>query len=67
MPLDPPILRWVVDLCVMGGCFGCAYLLATIFFVRRLVHERGSPQGEPAAVTLLKPLHGGEPDLLSRL
>ncbi|MGH6795780.1 MAG: bacteriohopanetetrol glucosamine biosynthesis glycosyltransferase HpnI [Methylocella sp.] len=67
MPLDPPILRWVADLCAVAGCLGCAYLLATIFFVRRLVHERESPQGDPAPVTLLKPLHGGEPDLLSRL
>jgi len=61
------ILHWVTDLCVMGGGLGCTYLLVTIFSVSRFVHKSGSSRCKPAPVTILKPLHGKEPDLVLRL
>ncbi len=58
------------DICLATAALGCLYLLVAAAAVLRFPRARtsdtiGNPAAEP--VTILKPLRGGEPDLLRRL
>jgi ceramide glucosyltransferase len=46
---------------------GAAYALLTTFFVARHARQDEGASGAPPAVTLLKPLHGDEPQLAENL
>lgn len=60
---------WLSSLCDGGASIGCFYLLVVCFLVVTFrSREQMTRCQEPrAAVTILKPLHGDEPDLLGRL
>lgn len=64
---EGPIVRPFLDACIFGAGLGCLYLLVATFLVRRFPHEPDLIRVGHAPVTILKPLHGDEPDLLSRL
>ena len=65
---------WVLEilsgLCLGGAVLGCLYLLAAAVAVLRFPPRRsGGPQcpAAPEPITILRPLHGAEPDLARRL
>jgi ceramide glucosyltransferase len=62
---------WLSNLCDGGASIGCLYLLVVCFLVasfRPRERTTGRRLHEPrSTVTILKPLHGDEPDLLGRL
>jgi len=67
-----PLLGLITEICIDGAGLGCLYLLvasiAVLRFPRalRAAHE-STVNDPPASVTILKPLHGAEPDLPGRL
>jgi ceramide glucosyltransferase len=66
------VVELLSDICLATAALGCLYLLVAAAAVLRLPRARAGGQvGEtPSAaepVTILKPLRGGEPDLLRRL
>lgn len=67
-----PLLGLITEICIDGAGLGCFYLLvasiAVLRFPRalRAAHE-SAVNDPPASVTILKPLHGAEPDLPGRL
>jgi ceramide glucosyltransferase len=66
-----PTADWLSRLCDGGASIGCFYLLVVCFLVvnfRPRKQMTGRRLHEPrSAVTILKPLHGDEADLLGRL
>lgn len=54
-------------LCVGGATLGIVYNLLAAFLVLRFERPSPSRPACPRPVTVLKPLHGGEPDLFPRL
>ena len=64
------LLEILSGLCLGGAVLGCLYLLAAAVAVLRFPPRRsGGPQcpAAPEPITILKPLHGAEPDLARRL
>jgi ceramide glucosyltransferase len=57
----------VRELCVAGSTFGVLYNLCAAAFVVRFCRRTASKTQPPRSVTVLKPLHGGEPGLFNRL
>lgn len=62
-------VRFLAELCVAGGLVACAYSLAAGFMVLRLrAYGAAAPRSRShGAITVLKPLHGAEPELYARL
>jgi ceramide glucosyltransferase len=61
---------WLSSLCDGGASIGCFYLLVVCFLVvsfRPRERTTGRLHEPRSAVTILKPLHGDEADLLTRL
>jgi ceramide glucosyltransferase len=52
---------------VAAATLGCLYLLAACALVLRAASVRRPMQGLPVPVSILKPLHGAEPGLFTRL
>ncbi|HET7849296.1 MAG TPA: bacteriohopanetetrol glucosamine biosynthesis glycosyltransferase HpnI [Pseudolabrys sp.] len=67
MSVEYPLLRLVSDFCLDGAALGCAYLVVASVVVLRFPRARKRPLQSAAPVTILKPLHGSEPDLPQRL
>jgi ceramide glucosyltransferase len=57
----------VSDISAAGAILGCVYLLVAAFVVRRFRGRPHAPVECEPPVTILKPLHGAEPELESRL
>ena len=54
--------------CYAAAAFGCLYALVAAFAARRFVAPAGQPRVDAyPAVTILKPLHGVEPNLYANL
>lgn len=58
-------MLWYI--CISIVLIGCAYTVATAWFIRRLSGRTAARVREPRAVTVLKPLHGTEPYLEENL
>jgi ceramide glucosyltransferase len=60
---------FVVSLvCYAAAAFGCLYAFVAIYAARRFAASaNGAPEADSPAVTILKPLHGAEPDLFANL
>lgn len=67
MPVDFDVLHMAIDVCVGASTIGCCYLLIASVAVLRFPHRKAAPPARQAPVTILKPLHGAEPELGSRL
>ncbi len=67
VPDAPAIFDGLAELCMVGAALGCCYLFAACVAVLRFRRQRrvAHPRTEP--VTILKPLHGAEPDLTACL
>jgi len=62
-----PVLLALCGLCVAGAAVGCVLtLIEAALVLGSAAKQREDPAVEPA-VTVLKPLHGAEPDLPARL
>jgi ceramide glucosyltransferase len=61
------ILRSFGELCVAGVILGVLYNLTAAILVLRFPRPTNSARGSCPAVSVLKPLHGNEPGLFSRL
>src|SRR5690242_8240227 len=57
----------LADLSIAAAAFGCIYTLVVSVVVWRLRPERRAAPSAFPPVSILKPLDGGEPDLLARL
>lgn len=55
------------DICLAGAFVGCILMLFESAFVLGFHEDKPVAGGERPAVTILKPLHGAEPDLQARL
>src|SRR5271156_4842060 len=54
--------------CYAAAAFGCLYALVAVYAARRFAATaNGAPEADAPAVTILKPLHGAEPDLFANL
>jgi len=60
-------LHLLADLTIAAAAFGCVYTLLVSAVVWRLRPERRAAPSAYPPVSILKPLDGGEPDLLARL
>ena len=54
---------WFGRACLAGSTAGCGFLIVATMLVRRAAPSARSMIGPAPAVTILKPLHGDEPDL----
>ena len=61
------IAAWASVGCYVAAAFGCGYALFAAWAARGFVLTAPAPAGARPAVTLLKPLHGLEPDLYANL
>lgn len=65
--LGGSLVAWISNIFVAGAAIGCLYtLLAAAVVLRAGARERARPNAHPS-VSILKPLCGSEPGLLSRL
>jgi ceramide glucosyltransferase len=55
------------DICLAGAFIGCLFMLVEAGFVVAFRDEKPDAPVAPAPLTMLKPLHGAEPDLPERL
>jgi ceramide glucosyltransferase len=54
--------------CYAAAAFGCLYALVAAYAARRFAAAaNGAPEADAPAVTILKPLHGAEPELFANL
>lgn len=60
----PPSLVYIV---AAAAALGCLYLLGAAFLVERFAATSAAAAAERPSVTILKPLHGGEPGLYANL
>ena len=58
---------WASVVCYAAAALGCAYALFAAWAARGFVRSAIPPAGDCPAVTILKPLHGMEPDLYANL
>jgi len=66
-PLDPLFVNFLLSLCAAAAAVGCLYSLVTSIVIARWRTAKAAPHCEQQPVTVLKPLHGEEPNLLPRL
>src|SRR2546430_245358 len=70
LPMDHIIIaaaKWLTQGCQLTAEIGCLYALLGAFLVRRFARAP-LPRAESCpAVTILKPLHGSEPELYANL
>jgi ceramide glucosyltransferase len=59
--------HFVSELCVAGATLGILYNLVAAMLILRFESPSASQPSASPAVTILKPLHGGEPGLFPRL
>lgn len=57
----------LADFFMAGAAFGCLYLIVAAVAVSRFPKQQPSAARTDAAVTVLKPLHGAEPNLSRRV
>ena len=67
VPDTASFVKSLCDICLAGAFVGCILMLLESAFVLGFRGERASGGGHQPAVTVLKPLHGAEPHLASRL
>ena len=60
-------LNGVGVLCLIAAAVGCLYALAAAVAVRMFARRKPAVRGAQPGLTVLKPLHGAEPDLLAKL
>lgn len=65
--VEHPLLHLISVLCLDGALLGCVYLMIAIVAVRRFPRKRRAPPAALPPVTVMKPLHGSEPNLPRRL
>jgi ceramide glucosyltransferase len=58
---------WVGNFCVAAATVGCVFALIAAALSLRFGQRRSAPAAPQPSVTILKPLCGREPDLLTRL
>ena len=58
---------WASVLCYAAAAAGCAYALIAVWAARAFVRSAIAPEPTCPAVTILKPLHGAEPELHANL
>jgi ceramide glucosyltransferase len=58
---------WASALCYLAAAFGCLYALFAAWAARSFVRAPMAPATGHPPVTILKPLHGAEPDLYGHL
>jgi ceramide glucosyltransferase len=61
------LLRSLCDICLAGAFIGCLVMLFESGFVLGFGEPRPATGGPQPPVTVLKPLHGAEPELAARL
>ncbi|HEY2529437.1 MAG TPA: bacteriohopanetetrol glucosamine biosynthesis glycosyltransferase HpnI [Xanthobacteraceae bacterium] len=61
------LLVALCDICLVGAFVGCLFTLLEAWFVLRFPGEQVPSVCPQSPVTVLKPLHGTEPDLAARL
>jgi ceramide glucosyltransferase len=61
------VADWASAVCYAVAAIGCLYALFAAWAARRFARSRIVPAKNYPAVTLLKPLHGGEPNLYVNL
>jgi ceramide glucosyltransferase len=62
------ILYWSSIIVGLVSVIGCGYLVVATILIDRFPHKASSPRrASMPGVTILKPLHGAEPDLLENL
>ena len=59
--------HFLSELCVAGATLGILYNLVAAMFVLRFESPLASQASAPPPISVLKPLHGGEPGLVPRL
>lgn len=67
LPVASSIFELLGGFFVAGAGLGCLYLLMSAIVLLRQKQDRRQAQTADLRVTILKPLHGDEPDLLRRL
>lgn len=65
--LSASLCAWGAVACYVAAALGSCYALFAAFAARRFAGLPDTPAANFPAVTVLKPLHGAEPDLYSRL
>ncbi len=60
-------VKSLCDICIAGAFLGCVLMLFESAFVLSFGGSRPAAGGPQPPVTVLKPLHGAEPDLTARL
>jgi ceramide glucosyltransferase len=63
---DHDLAKWLGELCAAGAVLGCLYNLTAIILVLRFPQARKTATWFPS-ISILRPLHGNEPGLFSRL
>jgi ceramide glucosyltransferase len=58
---------WASAICYAAAAVGCLYALFAVWAARGFVRSGLTPAKNHPAVTILKPLHGAEPDLCANL
>lgn len=61
------VSAWASAVCYAAAALGCGYALFAAWAARGFARRATPPAGDYPAVTLLKPLHGLEPDLYDNL
>jgi ceramide glucosyltransferase len=61
------IAAWASLVCYAAAAIGCGYALFAAWAARSFARRAAEPAGDYPSVTLLKPLHGLEPDLYADL
>jgi len=67
VPDAATLVKSLCDVCLAAAFIGCILMLFESAFVLAFRGEKPPGNGPQPAVTVLKPLHGAEPDLASRL
>lgn len=58
---------WASAICDVAAALGCVYALAAAWITRGFIRSAAAPGQNQLAITILKPLHGAEPDLEANL
>src|SRR4051794_22363349 len=61
------VTDWASATCYVAAAFGCLYALAAAWIAGGFARSTIAPGNNRPAVTILKPLHGTEPNLYANL